>query len=88
MSVGGEVTTKDFVSQLGLKENMKVLDIGCGTGGSAFYMARTLVNTASLFFKNLEMLLLAGTGLMFTGLILPPTWSLLPMTTGQRWRQL
>jgi len=41
VSVGGEVTTKDFVSQLDLKPNMKVLDIGCGTGGSAFYMART-----------------------------------------------
>eukprot|EP00092_Neocalanus_flemingeri_P040027 GFUD01043597.1.p1 GENE.GFUD01043597.1~~GFUD01043597.1.p1 ORF type:complete len:278 (+),score=73.55 GFUD01043597.1:55-888(+) len=40
VSVGGEVTTKDFVSQLDLKQGMKVLDIGCGTGGSAFYMAR------------------------------------------------
>ena len=26
---------------LDLKPGMKVLDIGCGTGGSAFYMART-----------------------------------------------
>ena len=43
MSVGGEVTTKDFVSQLGLKPNMRILDIGCGTGGSAFYMSRMLV---------------------------------------------
>jgi len=40
VSVGGEVTTKDFVSQLDLKPGMKVLDIGCGTGGSAFFMAR------------------------------------------------
>jgi len=40
VSVGGEETTKDFCSQLCLAPRMKVLDIGCGTGGSAFYMAR------------------------------------------------
>jgi len=40
VSVGGEVTTKDFVSQLDLKPGMKILDIGCGIGGSAFFMAR------------------------------------------------
>ena len=40
VSVGGEETTKDFCSKLCLTPGMKVLDIGCGTGGSAFYMAR------------------------------------------------
>jgi len=40
VSVGGEATTKEFTSQLQLRPNMKVLDIGCGTGGSAFYLAR------------------------------------------------
>lgn len=40
VSVGGEVTTRDFTAQLCLVPGMKVLDIGCGTGGSAFYMAR------------------------------------------------
>jgi len=40
VSVGGETTTSDFVEMLDLKPGMKVLDIGCGTGGSAFYMAR------------------------------------------------
>jgi phosphoethanolamine N-methyltransferase len=41
VSEGGETTTREFVAQLNLKPGMKVLDIGCGTGGSAFYMART-----------------------------------------------
>lgn len=41
VSTGGENTTKEFVAQLHLKEGDKVLDIGCGIGGSAFYMART-----------------------------------------------
>jgi len=40
VSTGGETTTKEFVDSLGLKAGMKVLDIGSGTGGSAFYMAR------------------------------------------------
>jgi len=41
VSTGGETTTKEFTGQLGLKPGMKVLDIGSGAGGSAFYMART-----------------------------------------------
>lgn len=40
VSVGGEATTRQFVAHLDLKPGMKVLDIGCGIGGSAFYMAR------------------------------------------------
>merc|ERR1711913_80213 len=40
VSVGGESTTRQFVAHLDLKPGMKVLDIGCGIGGSAFYMAR------------------------------------------------
>ena len=44
VSVGGETTTKDFTAQLCLAPGMKVLDIGCGTGGSAFYMARRSPN--------------------------------------------
>merc|ERR1712116_13041 len=40
VSTGGLTTTKQIVDPIGLKPGMKVLDIGCGTGGSAFYMAR------------------------------------------------
>merc|ERR1711894_277377 len=40
VSTGGLTTTKDIVDPIGLKPGMKVLDIGCGTGGSAFYMAK------------------------------------------------
>ena len=40
VSTGGIETTEEFVARLHLKENQKVLDIGCGIGGSAFYMAK------------------------------------------------
>jgi len=40
VSVGGETTTREFTAQLQMEPGMKVLDIGCGAGGSAFFMAR------------------------------------------------
>jgi len=40
VSVGGEHTTRLFAEKLKFVNNMKVLDIGCGIGGSAFYFAR------------------------------------------------
>ncbi|KAK7066305.1 hypothetical protein SK128_005080 [Halocaridina rubra] len=40
VSTGGEATTREFCGTLGLKPGLKVLDVGCGTGGSAFFMAR------------------------------------------------
>jgi len=40
ISTGGKQTTEEFVKELNLKPGMRVLDIGCGIGGSAFYMAR------------------------------------------------
>lgn len=39
VSTGGLETTKLFTSSLNLKPGQKVLDVGCGIGGSAFYMA-------------------------------------------------
>ena len=40
VSHGGEETTVRLCSQLGLGPGQKVLDVGCGIGGAAFYMAR------------------------------------------------
>jgi len=40
-STGGLETTKEICSKLNLTPGMKVLDIGCGLGGSAIYMAAT-----------------------------------------------
>ncbi|XP_062521240.1 uncharacterized protein LOC134196183 [Corticium candelabrum] len=39
ISTGGLQTTKEFVPSLNLKVGEKVIDVGCGIGGSAFYMA-------------------------------------------------
>ncbi len=39
ISTGGFESTRTIVPSLGLKPGMKVLDIGSGIGGSAFYMA-------------------------------------------------
>ncbi|KAK7291349.1 hypothetical protein RIF29_06418 [Crotalaria pallida] len=39
VSTGGLETTREIVSRLGLKQDQKVLDVGCGTGGGDFYMA-------------------------------------------------
>ncbi|KAJ1438734.1 S-adenosyl-L-methionine-dependent methyltransferase [Sesbania bispinosa] len=39
VSTGGLETTKELVAKLGLKPGQKVLDVGCGIGGGAFYMA-------------------------------------------------
>lgn len=40
ISTGGISTTKKFVELLNLKNGQYVLDVGCGIGGSAFYMAK------------------------------------------------
>jgi len=41
VSTGGQETTESFVKNLCLKESDSVLDVGCGIGGSGFYIART-----------------------------------------------
>ncbi len=40
ISTGGAKTTAEILPLLGLQPGMRVLDIGCGIGGSAFQMAR------------------------------------------------
>jgi len=40
VSTGGEDTTAKFCAEMDLQPGQKVLDIGCGIGGSAFYMAQ------------------------------------------------
>jgi phosphoethanolamine N-methyltransferase len=39
ISTGGAETTEEVVSLLSLRPGMKVLDVGCGIGGSVFYVA-------------------------------------------------
>ncbi|MGB5706634.1 MAG: methyltransferase domain-containing protein [Arenicellales bacterium] len=40
VSPGGRTMARELIAKLGLKEGSKVLDVGCGLGGSAFLMAR------------------------------------------------
>ncbi len=40
VSPGGPDTTEQFVKLLNLKPRQKLLDVGSGIGGSAFYMAK------------------------------------------------
>ncbi|MFN8443543.1 MAG: methyltransferase domain-containing protein [Caldilineaceae bacterium] len=39
VSPGGLATTQEFCAMLDLHDGMGVLDVGCGLGGAAFYMA-------------------------------------------------
>ena len=40
VSTGGETTTSEFCNEIGLESGLKILDVGAGTGGSAFFMAK------------------------------------------------
>lgn len=40
VSTGGLDTTRRFCSELSLRPDNRVLDIGCGIGGSPFFLAR------------------------------------------------
>ncbi|XP_069114747.1 phosphoethanolamine N-methyltransferase-like isoform X2 [Argopecten irradians] len=40
VSAGGLTATKQFLKKLCLRPGMKVLDVGCGIGGNAIYMAK------------------------------------------------
>ena len=39
--IGGRGATEYFIQQLGIQPNQHVLDIGCGLGGAARYVAAT-----------------------------------------------
>ncbi|KAL9974416.1 hypothetical protein ACROYT_G011443 [Oculina patagonica] len=41
VSPGGMTTTKELLGRLNLQRDQEVLDVGCGIGGSAFYIANT-----------------------------------------------
>jgi len=41
VSTGGQETTAEFVKSLNLEPGHRLLDVGCGIGGSAFHIART-----------------------------------------------
>lgn len=40
ISTGGAETTNEFCKKLDLQPGQKILDVGCGIGGSAFHMAK------------------------------------------------
>lgn len=40
VSTGGLETTQEIVAMLSLKKGQKVLDVGCGIGGSGFFMVK------------------------------------------------
>ncbi|XP_020614244.1 phosphoethanolamine N-methyltransferase 1-like [Orbicella faveolata] len=42
VSTGGLETTQEIVAMLSLKKGQKVLDVGCGIGGSGFYMVKVV----------------------------------------------
>jgi len=49
VSTGGSTTTEEVVRRLNLQPGQRVLDVGCGIGGSALYMARNFqVNVLGL----------------------------------------
>ncbi|KAJ8302833.1 hypothetical protein KUTeg_019229 [Tegillarca granosa] len=55
VSTGGYDTTKEFVSMLNLKHGQEVLDVGCGIGGSAFYMVKEFGVTVTAIDLSINM---------------------------------
>ena len=58
VSTGGITTTTEFVKMLDLKPGQKVLDVGCGIGGSAFLMNKEYGQGLYSKFLNLAKIVL------------------------------
>ncbi|KAH7440936.1 hypothetical protein KP509_03G016800 [Ceratopteris richardii] len=59
VSTGGRDTTEEFVKMLDLQPGQRVLDIGCGIGGSDFYMAEQFEVSVTAIDLSVNMISLA-----------------------------
>ena len=66
LSFGGEPRTRELLSQLNLQPGMRMLDIGCGCGGSAFFAAQNyglLVDGLDAIARHIEQAIARATEL-------------------------
>lgn len=75
VSTGGEHTTMEFCRLLHLQRGQKVLDVGCGIGGSAFFMAQVILYPIGISLFQIETVFrcyLRNMVSTFMALICPP----------------